>query len=95
MGNENLGHCTSGQQGGMPSGSSRGESASWPFLITKNCEYLLTQESQGVLVVKNLLANAGEMRCGFDPWVGKIPWTRAWQPTPVFFPGNPMNRGAW
>ena len=21
---------------------------------------------------------------GFDPWVGKIPWRRAWQPTPVF-----------
>ena len=20
----------------------------------------------------------------FDPWVGKIPWKRAWQPTPVF-----------
>ena len=23
-------------------------------------------------------------RCGFDPWVGKIPWRRAWQPTPAF-----------
>ena len=23
-------------------------------------------------------------RCGFDPWVGKIPWRRKWQPTPVF-----------
>ena len=22
----------------------------------------------------------------FDPWVGKIPWRRAWQPTPVFLP---------
>ena len=27
-------------------------------------------------------------RCGFDPWVGKIPWRREWQPTPVFFPGE-------
>ena len=26
-----------------------------------------------VLVVKNLPANAGDKRCGFDPWVGKIP----------------------
>ena len=26
-------------------------------------------------------------RPGFDPWVGKIPWRRAWQPTPVFLPG--------
>ena len=22
----------------------------------------------------------------FNPWVGKIPWRRAWQPTPVFLP---------
>ena len=26
-------------------------------------------------------------RCGFDPWVGKIPWRRKRQPTPVFLPG--------
>ena len=25
-------------------------------------------------------------RCGFYPWVGKIPWGRKWQPTPVFLP---------
>ena len=25
-------------------------------------------------------------RCGFNPWVRKIPWRRAWQPTPVFLP---------
>ena len=34
-------------------------------------------------------------RPGFYPWVGKIPWRRAWQPTPVFLPGNPMDREAW
>ena len=27
-------------------------------------------------------------RCGFSPWVGKIPWRRAWQPTPVFLLGE-------
>ena len=27
-------------------------------------------------------------RCGFDPWVGKIPWSRKWQPTPVFLSGK-------
>ena len=27
-------------------------------------------------------------RQGFDPWVGKIPWRRAWQPAPVFLPGE-------
>ena len=35
------------------------------------------------------------MRRRFEPWVGKIPWRRAWQPTPVFLPGKPLNRGAW
>ena len=28
-------------------------------------------------------------RRGFDLWVGKIPWRRTWQPTPVFLPGEP------
>ena len=27
-------------------------------------------------------------RCGFNPWVRKIPWRRKWQPTPVFLPGK-------
>ena len=27
-------------------------------------------------------------RPGFDPWVGKIPWRRKWQPTPVFLSGE-------
>ena len=28
------------------------------------------------------------METWFNPWVGKIPWRRAWQPTPVFLPGE-------
>ena len=27
-------------------------------------------------------------RPGFNPWIRKIPWRRAWQPTPVFLPGE-------
>ena len=27
-------------------------------------------------------------RHGFDPWVGKIPCRKKWQPTPVFLPGK-------
>ena len=34
-------------------------------------------------------------RCSFDPWVGKMPCRRAWQPTPVSSLENPMDRGAW
>jgi len=41
------------------------------------------------IVVKNLYANTVDIRdAGFDPWVGKIPWRRARQPTPVFLPGD-------
>ena len=27
-------------------------------------------------------------RIRFNPWVGKIVWSRKWQPTPVFLPGK-------
>ena len=27
-------------------------------------------------------------RCEFDSWVGKIPWRRKWQPSPVLLPGK-------
>ena len=38
-------------------------------------------------MVKNLPANARRhRRPGFNPWVRKIPWRRAWQPTPIFLP---------
>ena len=36
-------------------------------------------------MVKNLPASR---RVGFDPWVGKIPWRRKWQPISVFSPGQ-------
>ena len=44
--------------------------------------------SQVVLMVKNPPANAGYLRCAFNPWVRKIPWRRTWQPTRVFLPGE-------
>ena len=25
---------------------------------------------------------------GFDPWVGKMPWSRKWLPAPIFLPGE-------
>ena len=52
--------------------------------------------SQMAQVVKNPLANAEDVRDpGFNPWVRKIPWRRARQPTPVSCLENPMDRGAW
>ena len=29
-----------------------------------------------------------------DPWVGKIPWRRKWQPTPVILPGEFHGQGS-
>ena len=58
-------------------------------LLLLNILHMSYWASQVVLVVKNPSANAGDKRCRFDPWVGKIPWRRAWQPTPVFLPGEP------
>ena len=31
-------------------------------------------------------------RCGFDPWVGKILWRRAWSSTPGSLPGESVPR---
>ena len=31
----------------------------------------------------------------FDPWVGKVPWRRAWQPLQYSCLENPTDRGAW
>ena len=40
-------------------------------------------------MAKNLPVKAEDVKdVGFDPWLGKIPWSRKWQPTPVFLPGE-------
>ena len=47
--------------------------------------------SQVVLLVKNPPVNARNIRdkrSGFDSWVRKILWRRAWQPSPVFLSGE-------
>ena len=50
---------------------------------------MLEYASQLALVVKNLPANARDiMDTDWIPWVGRIPWRRAWQPTPVLLPGE-------
>ena len=45
-------------------------------------------------MVKNPPANAEDARDRhrFDPWVGKIPWSRKWQPIPVLLPGKSHGR---
>ena len=43
-------------------------------------------------LVAQLVKNLPAMQ---ETWVGKIPWRRAWQPTPVFLPGESPWTGAW
>ena len=49
-----------------------------------NCVCIL--HFPGVSDGKESACNA--RRPSFDPWVGKIPWRREWQPSPVFLPGE-------
>ena len=59
------------------------------FAVVFICKLnMLKRASEVALVVKNLPASAGNIRPGFSPWAGKIRWRRAWQPTPVFLPGE-------
>ena len=48
--------------------------------------HVAIQLSQVGQWLKNLPANV--RRCRYDPWVGKIPWRRKWQPTPVSLAGK-------
>ena len=52
--------------------------------------YLLSHLILGLPWWLSLCLQCG--RPGFDPWVGKIPWRRKWQPTPVFLPGESHGR---
>ena len=54
-----------------------------------NNEYFIIWASPVALLVKNPLANSGDMRDeGSIPGLGKIPWRRAWQSTAVVLPGE-------
>ena len=44
--------------------------------------------SQVALLVKKPPACRGQNGFRFNPLIRKIPWRRAWQPTPVFLPGE-------
>ena len=51
--------------------------------------------SQAVLVVKNLSASAGETQTRVQSLDQEDPLEEDRQPTPVFLPGESMDRGAW
>ena len=55
-----------------------------------NYHYLacIVQDLPDGNVVKNPCQGRWCKRHEFDPCIGKIPWRRIWQPTPVFLPGK-------
>jgi len=72
----------------------RGEAAAIRKTVLQNLKYLLSghllkRASQVVQVVRNLPAKAEDLRdVGSIPGLGRAPWRRARQPTPVFLPGE-------
>ena len=46
----------------------------------------------GLLRIYKMDSNIPSRRPGFDSWVGKISCRRAWQPTPIFLPGESHGR---
>ena len=71
--------CNAGNPSSIPVlGRSTGEGIGYPL-----------QYSWASLVaqtVKRICLGCG--RPGFNPWVGKIPWRRAWQSTVIVLPGE-------
>ena len=57
--------------------------------VATNESNTIAGASQVVLVVKNPPASARDVTdMGSIPGLGKMPWRRAWQPTPVLVPGE-------
>ena len=56
--------------------------------------YYAMRASQVALVVKNLPAKAVDLRCQFDPWVGKILCRKNGNPLKDSCLYNPVDRGA-
>ena len=58
----------------------------WPKYWNFSLSISLSREYSGLIYFLSICQQCG--RPGFDPWVGKIPWRRTLQPTPVLLPGK-------
>ena len=59
------------------------------FFSFSFCSNLITFHIYQASLVAQMVKNLPAMReTGFDPWVRKVPWSRKWQPTSVFLPGE-------
>ena len=74
------------------------------FVLRDTCIYFFTSLNimygliLGWLSGKGSACSAGDCllsrRSGCNSWVGKIPWRRKWQPTPVSLPGKSHRQGS-
>ena len=76
-------HCRS--PGSLPGQGSLSSSSPPATYHPPQCDCTTLWASLVAQTVKNLPVMQ-ETR--FDPWVGKIPWRRKWQPIPIFLPGE-------
>ena len=74
-------YCENNENDHFNCGNSKG-SESWL------CHLLGIMAFEWVSLVAQVVICLQGRRPGFDPWVGKIPWRRAWQSSPVFLPGK-------
>ena len=58
---------------------------SYSYLLIR---YLTLDFPSGAVIEKIACQCRNPRRQEFSPWIGKIPWRRKWQPTPVFLPGE-------
>ena len=60
------------------------------YFLKRMCVYMyISVAFPGGIVVKNLPVNAGDTRDARSiPGLGRFRWRKAWQPTPVFLPGE-------
>ena len=67
--------------------------SSWSRKESNTTELNWTEALSGASLVAQRLKHLPEMRETQVPsWVGKIPWRRKWQPTPVLLPGESHGR---
>ena len=62
------------------------EPTAWGYLLWRLNDLLHVSHILRASLVAQMVKQC--RRPGFDPWVGKILWRRAWQSTPVFMPGE-------
>ena len=75
------------EPGGLPSMSSHRVGHDWSDLAAAT--YIHMGFPGGVSGKELTCQCRRHKRCRFSPWLGMIPWRRAWQHTPVFLPREP------